>query len=266
VTAALDFNAHIADESARFVDALRTTAADARVPTCPDWDADDLLWHLGKVQAFWATIIREQIVEATRVGQIEAVRPDSRDGLFEYFQQVSADLQAALTDTLDDTTPAWTWSPDHTVGFIRRRQAHEALIHRVDAEVTAGARTPLDPELSADGVEEILRVMYGGHPSWGTFTPDPGSLLRLHMTDAGTSCLIQLGRFTGHDPDQGVDVDETDIGVLDRDAGEEVALITATAADLDCWLWHRPTVDAVVESGDPEILSAFRSVLAFPIN
>ena len=34
---------------------------------------------------------------------------------------------------------------DHTVGFIRRKQAHEALIHRIDAEVAAGNRTPMDP-------------------------------------------------------------------------------------------------------------------------
>lgn len=266
MTAPLDFNAHIMDESARFVDALRTTAGDVRVPTCPDWDADDLLWHLGKVQAFWATIVREGIVDAAQVGQIEAVRPSTRAGLFEYFEHVSADLQSALADIPDDSTPAWTWSPDHTVGFIRRRQAHEALIHRVDAEVTAGARTSMDPGLCADGVEEILRVIYGGHPRWGTFTPDPGRLLRLTTTDAGTSCLVQLGRFTGHDPDEDADVDETDIGVLDDDGADHAALVTATAADLDCWLWHRPTVDAVDESGDPEILSAFHSAVAFPIS
>jgi uncharacterized protein (TIGR03083 family) len=262
----MDFNAHIADESARFVEALRTTPADARVPTCPDWDADDLLWHLGEVQEFWATIIREGIIDDAQAGRIEAIRPAGRDGLFEYFQQVSAVLQTTLSDIPDDTTPAWTWSPDRTVGFIRRRQAHEALIHRVDAEVTAGARTPMDPALCADGVDEILRVMYGGHPSWGTFTPDPDRLVRLTTTDAGTSWLVQLGRFTGHDPGEDAAVDETDIRVLDRDSGEDAALITASAADLDCWLWHRPTDDAVVESGDPETLAAFRSVVAFPIN
>jgi hypothetical protein len=42
------------------------------------------------------------------------------------------------------STPAWTWSEDHTVGFIRRRQAHEALIHRIDAEQAAGDRTGMD--------------------------------------------------------------------------------------------------------------------------
>ena len=38
----------------------------------------------------------------------------------------------------DPAEPAWTWSAEQTVGFTLRRQAHEALIHRLDAEQTAG--------------------------------------------------------------------------------------------------------------------------------
>ena len=53
-------------------------------------------------------------------------------------------------------TSAWTWSRDQRVGSIRRRQAHEALIDRVDAELTAGDRTPMDPDLRTDGVHEAL--------------------------------------------------------------------------------------------------------------
>ena len=51
--------------------------------------------------------------------------------------------------------------------FIRRRQAHEALIHRIDAELTAGDRTPMDTDLSADGVDEALHFMDAGLRSWG---------------------------------------------------------------------------------------------------
>ena len=98
-------------------------------------------------------------------------------------------------------TPAWTWSEDQTVGFIRRRQAHEALIHRVDAELTAGRRTPMDPGLSADGVDEALRVMYGGVPPWGIFTPTGAGTLRLRAPDTGNTWLVTTGRFTGTDPD-----------------------------------------------------------------
>ena len=62
---------------------------------------------------------------------------------------------------------AWTWSDDHTVGFILRRQAHEALVHRLDAEQAAGRGHELDAALAADGVHECLDVMYGGMPPWG---------------------------------------------------------------------------------------------------
>ncbi len=48
------------------------------------------------------------------------------------------------------------WADDKTAGYIARRQAHEALVHRLDAELTVGDRTPLDPRLAADGVDEAL--------------------------------------------------------------------------------------------------------------
>ncbi|WP_238993563.1 hypothetical protein [Nocardioides caldifontis] len=63
------------------------------------------------------------------------------------------------------------WAEDRTVGYIRRRQAHEALIHRLDAELTAGTVTALDPTLASDGVDEALDVMFGGCPPWGSFEP-----------------------------------------------------------------------------------------------
>jgi uncharacterized protein (TIGR03083 family) len=264
VTTRPDFNAHAADESARFVEALRMTRSDTRVPTCPDWDADDLLWHLGEVQEFWATVIRDGITDDARVAEIDAARPAARDQLFEYFNRASAELLSVFAEVSDDAAPAWTWSTDRTVGFIRRRQAHEALIHRVDAEVTAGARTPMDAALCADGVDEILRVMYGGAPAWGTFTPRPDDVLRLIASDTGDSWVVQLGQFTGHDPTEDAEVDEVDIRVLDD--GEDAAQITATAADLDLWLWHRPPIGRVDRSGDTEIVAAFESVVAFPIN
>ena len=53
----LDYLTHLAADSARFVQALAQTPPEARVLTCPDWDADDLLWHLGQVQWFWAAVI-----------------------------------------------------------------------------------------------------------------------------------------------------------------------------------------------------------------
>ena len=69
-------------------------------------------------------------------------RPDSGPSPTSYadaltaFDEASSGLVAALRDA-DPADPAWTWSKEQTVGFILRRQAHEALIHRLDAELAA---------------------------------------------------------------------------------------------------------------------------------
>ena len=56
----------------------------------------------------------------------------------------------------------WMWNLDgRHAGYIARRQAHEALIHRIDAELTAGRRTPVDAALGTDGIDEVLSVMHG---------------------------------------------------------------------------------------------------------
>ena len=48
---------HIRDESQRFRDVLADCDPAAAVPSCPDWRADDLLWHLGEVQHWWTWMV-----------------------------------------------------------------------------------------------------------------------------------------------------------------------------------------------------------------
>jgi uncharacterized protein (TIGR03083 family) len=258
----LDYVDHLIRESARFADVLREVPPDARVPSCPDWNADDLLWHLGEVQWFWGTIVREH-VNGEQAEALKPPRPADRAGLRAFYEHACHDLAEVLAATSPGTA-AWTWSDDQTVGFIQRRQAHEALIHRVDAELTAGTRTPLDPALSADGVDEALHVMYGGLPAWATFAPDDGGpVLRLRATDTSGSWLVTFGQFTGTDPDDGISYDEPDIHAADRDPGTEAAAgVTGTAADLDCWLWHRPPLTPVEGWGDRQVLGRFESAIA----
>jgi hypothetical protein len=68
----------------------------------------------------------------------------------------------------------------------------------VDAELTVGRRTPLDPLLSTDGIDEVLRVMYGGYPAWATF--EGGGSLLVTTTDTGRNWVVTMGRFTGTRP------------------------------------------------------------------
>lgn len=270
-SADLDYLAHLSRDSARFVEVLARTRPETRVPSCPDWDADDLLWHLAEVQWFWGTIAGRGL---TRSEDVEALdnggRPTDRDGLLAYFSQATADLHGTLSETSPET-PAWTWSDEQSIGFIRRRQAHEALIHRLDAELTAGDRTTMDADLSTDGVDEVLNVMYAGLPPWGRFTPDPTQTVRIQATDTQRSWLVTLGQLTGTDPD-GTVHDEPDLAVAPADdaaadTGEPpAATVFGTAADLDCWLWHRPPLGQVERSGDPLVLQRFDQTIAAGIN
>jgi uncharacterized protein (TIGR03083 family) len=260
----LDYLAYLRSESARFAEAIAAAPPHAPVPPCPQWSADDLLWHLAWVQWWWAAIVRDHL-EGPAARRLVPERPPGRPGLLEFFQRASHDLQQALAAVSADT-PAWTWSDDHTVGFIRRKQAHEALIHRIDAEVAAGNRTPMNPRLSADGVDEVLRVMYSGLPEWGSFAADESKVLRLRATDTGDSWLIMLGRFTGTDP-EGTSYDEPDFSVAESDRGAPAsASISGTAADLDCWLWHRPPLEEIDQSGDTDVLSDFTAAIAHGID
>ncbi len=262
----LDFLDHLEQESARFAEAIGAAPPAAQVPSCPDWNADDLLWHLTEVQWFWGTIVRERVTGPPGEDRTPA-RPAGRAGLAAFYDRVSHDLSGVLAAIPPDT-PAWTWwPPEQTVGFIRRRQAHEALIHRVDAELTAGHRTPMDPGLSADGVDEALRIMYGGAPAWGSFTPTGVGALRLRASDTGDTWLITAGRFTGTDPGDGRRYDEPAFQTAGSDPGDPAAAeIQGTAADLDCWLWHRPPLREVRPSGNPNILGQFESAIAEGIN
>lgn len=261
----LDYLAHLARESARFGAVLQDAPAGERVPTCPDWDADDLLWHLAKVQWFWASVVRLRLLEELDVEQLEAQRPPDRAGVRAFFEQASSDLLVALTEASPDDA-AWSWTSDRTVGFIRRRQAHEALIHRLDAELTVGRRTPMDPLLCADGVDEALRVLYGGQPSWGRFTSVDAQTVAVVATDTEASWLVTLGRFTGVGPD-GAAVDEPDLRVATTTgSAEAAATVGGAAADLDCWLWHRPSVGTLERAGDVSVLDTLESIIAVGIS
>jgi uncharacterized protein (TIGR03083 family) len=251
---------HIRTESQRFRDVLAECDPRANVPSCPDWTTDDLLWHLGEVQNFWTWVVTNRPKGPDEYDQPE--RPGDHAGLLSFYDAQYAALADAL-DTAEPTDEAWTWSQDHTVAFIDRRQAHEALIHRRDAELTAGTLTPFPAELAADGVDEVLDVMYGGCPPWGEFSPLP-HYIRLDLTDTGDRVWVQLGRFHGTDP-EGIEHEEEDIHVVADPGIEPDAVISGTAEALDARLWRRADGAETHLAGDLRIIDKFRQVVHQPI-
>ena len=257
-----DYLAHVVTESARF----RTVLADADpatfVPSCPAWRSDDLLWHLTEVQSFWAWIVSHR--PADPHAHEKPTRPTTRDELLGLFEEQSSALVEALTD-VDPAEEAWTWSDEHSVGFILRRQALEALVHRLDAEQTTGEVTPMDPVLATDGVEEVLDVMYGRVPDWGDFSPLP-HYLRVECTDTDTGIWVQLGRFSGTDPADEVRYDEDDIAVVPDPGTDPDAVISGRAETLLARLWRRGDGADIHLAGDLRVVDRFRTAIHHPLD
>ena len=254
---------HLRLESARFREVLADCDPAAQVPSCPDWSAADLLWHLATVQRFWSNIVVDRPAEKDEAD--EADRPAAYADLLAAFDEWSAALAEAL-EGVDPAAEAWTWSDDHTVGFILRRQAHEALIHRLDAEQTAGAASEIDANLAADGVAEMIGVMFGGCPPWGSWEPLP-HYARLDCTDTGDELWAQFGLFSGTDPDSGEVISaEEDFHLVEApDDVEPDVVIDGTAAALDAWLWHRGDDTDLSIAGDRSVLDRFRGIVSHPI-
>jgi uncharacterized protein (TIGR03083 family) len=261
MAAKLDYFAHIRRESARFAGCLATADRSARVPTCPDWDAADLLWHLTEVQLFWGAIVRERLSDPDAAEAAKPERPDDFRALLTLFDQATVALLDALAST-PGRTEVWTWAGDHSVDFVLRRQAHEALIHRLDAELVVGDPTLVDRDLASDGVDEALTIMFGEVPSWGAFTPD-GTHGAIATTDTLAEWTIEFGRFVGTGPDSGNRYDLDSFVVIDRGTGlEPVFTARGKAADLDAWLWGRGPVSAIGVDGDRDGFTRFEQIVA----
>ncbi|MBY5162612.1 maleylpyruvate isomerase N-terminal domain-containing protein [Salsipaludibacter albus] len=246
---ALDHATLIVRESERFRELLGPADPRARVPSCPDWDVDDLLWHVAETQWFWATIAAERLDSPRPAQASKPDRPTDHDGLLAVGARATERLLGALDD-LDDDTPVWSWNDAGDGAFVRRRQAHEITIHRVDAQLVVGEEPELDPDVAGDGIDEALDLMFGLVPPWGEFVPSERALQAV-TTDTHRSWHVRLGRFVGTSPRSGRDYDRPVVAaradVLDPDVTTTVG---APAADLDLWLWSRTGTEAFEVSGD----------------
>ena len=183
----------IRDQSERFLEAIAGAAPKGDVPSCPGWSATDLLWHLGEVQHFWASVASGLPPDEIA----DPVRPDDVARLRSFVAGAGTELLSGLSSH-EPTHRCWSWHPSGgTVGWVARRQAHEALIHRVDAELAAGLDVrPPSVDLALDGVDEALMVFVHGVPEWGAFAAD-GTTARVECTNAPAAWSLRLGRLTG---------------------------------------------------------------------
>ena len=124
------------------------------VPTCPEWRLSDLLGHLGDVFSFWRVQLEAGSPEVPTEPGATGVPPGA--GLVDWFEGTCADLQGALAER-DPEEPCWNWSgADLTAGWVCRRMALEAAVHRYDTELAVCSPTPIARELAIDGIDEWI--------------------------------------------------------------------------------------------------------------
>jgi uncharacterized protein (TIGR03083 family) len=160
----------------------------ARVPSCPDWNAGQLLRHLGGAQRWAAGIVRSRADGPVHREFLDLSAYTREDPAVTgpWLAESSAQLAAALREA-GPGTPVWTPAAAGTTDFYARRFTHETLIHRADAVLAVGAGYQADPDVAVDAIDEWLYL--GSLPIHLEYRPEvrellgPGRTLHFHATD-----------------------------------------------------------------------------------
>ncbi|HEY9289758.1 MAG TPA: maleylpyruvate isomerase family mycothiol-dependent enzyme [Microlunatus sp.] len=239
----------IDDEARRFAEVLAAADPRARVPTCPDWDAADLLWHLTEVHFFWAGILAGDVRDEQGVEAVDRAKPERPETVAQALslrERATAELIDQLS-RLDDAEPRWSWwNADQTVGFTRRMQTYEATMHRVDAELAAGQPVgPIAADVAAGSIDHCVDVMWGWLEPWATYQPQ--TVAELVATDTDQRWLIEIGHWFGTEPKSGETWDFP--RAVRASGGEPAVRVSGPVVDLARWAWGRGGTAEI--TGDP---------------
>lgn len=247
-------------EADRLAHVLHGADPSAPVPTCPGWDAADLLWHLTEVHDMWAHVLGDDLCTNEQVEAFEAGRAPRPASVPEMLalRQDATDRLCWFLASLPDDAVRWTWfDADQSVGFTRRMQVCEATMHRVDAELAAGVpRSRIGLDVAGALVDQCVDVMWGWIPEGATRVP--GAVVELHAADTDERWLVQLGRWQTIGAETGRRYDEP-FAVRAPAGAEPVASVVAPVVDLALWAWRRG--GAVLSTGDAATLAAFTELV-----
>lgn len=243
----------LSEENDRFL--LATTAADLdeAVPACPGWSVADMVVHLGGVHR-WATHLVASRASEYVSRKTMGLEPPPTDlaELPTWFADGAAALLATLRATAGDEA-IWSWTADTTARFWSRRQLQETAMHRVDAELAAGLPAPIDSDVAADGIDELV-TLWVGIRNLGARLADEGHLgdtVHLHAIDREddgewTFTVTRDGLTWAHDHSKGA------------------CAVRASASDLLKLLSNRidPDVPDIELFGDGAVLDHFRHAVS----
>ena len=230
-----DFLEALEREGAAFAESCERAGGSTRVPSCPEWSVNDLVWHTAEVHHFWRTVVRERLADPA--GYVDVERP--ADGDLVPFFRIGLDDTVAVLSAADPAQPNWTWATDHSAGFVQRRMAQETAVHRYDADLAAGRPTPIDAALAGDGIDEFLHWHLG--PSRND-APKANGSVHLHCTDVA-------GEWTVREVDG--------VHSVTREHAKGDCALRGAASDLLLVLWRRLPLSAADVVGDADVAARF---------
>jgi len=184
----------VVSEIEAMVAVCRSVDPSTPVPTCPEWDVAELIRHVGRVHRWAATMVERSSQERLGREDMDWSVPDDPTKLPDWLAE-GADFVASRFRAADPSTPMWAWGWPKTAGFWPRRMVHETGVHRADAEFAAGRTPDFDPEVAADGVDELLDNL----PHAVYFAPSvaelrgSGETLAFVAPDVDAAWRIELG-------------------------------------------------------------------------
>ena len=241
------------------------------VPTCPGWTIRDLVEHVAEV--YQHKIKCTELLAYPDPWPMPVPPGNPVDWLAESLDE----LIAMFRDRGPDAPSKTWWEPDQTVGFWYRRMLQETAIHRADAEAAVGELTPIDEDVAADGIDEVLMIFFAGDWSdvgpdeWEGVSPEAGAGKTIEISGGGHAWRVTLHpdridvERHGDDSDSDSDIDSgsgSGSGKSAPGAAPADARISGAASDLVLWLWGRYTIGKIESGGDPAVLTALRDRLA----
>jgi uncharacterized protein (TIGR03083 family) len=173
------------------------------VPSCPGWNAGQLLRHLGGGQRWAEMTVRSRATEPLpddHFRDLSAYTDEDSVALRPWLVEGAEQLAGTLRDAGPDL-PIWTPVPGGTAAFYARRFAHETLVHRADAALAVGAEFTAAPEVAIDAIDEWMEL--GALPVQFEIYPHkrelrgPGRTLQLSATDVAEETASWVVDLTG---------------------------------------------------------------------
>ncbi len=214
------------------------------VPSCPAWDIEALVGHLGTIHRWAAGLV--SAAPGERFSRRDVPPPPEGERVLPWLRE-SSELALGALAPEDLERPVRTWAGEQPARWWLRRLAHESSVHAWDGAVATGREFMIEPELAIDAIDETFDLFVPVLFRRDLFAPT-GETLHLHATDGPGEWLVSF---------------EADATVVTRTHAKGDAAVRGPAFDLLLLLWSRRDANGLEVFGDVTIVDRFQAAADF---